>query len=139
MPISYSICFIEIIPPIKSSCRIDLTEVVTYSLFHSLQGRGRGMPPRGGRGGPPGRGGARGGAVRGGSRGMPARGGARGGRGGARGGPGFKRKAEGNNQGQNKRGRGGGADGGNWGAQPIAQQPLTKSEWFHDSYDQSWS
>ena len=130
------------------------------------QPRGGG-PPRGGlpRGGPPGRGGSRGG-------GFGERGGGRGGRGGPpRGGP-----PRGGRGGPSGRGgpRGGGVapgkrkygadsmqtpveypepkrrfqgQGGGWGSQPIAQQPLYDSsygnqssnqEWYSDSYGSQW-
>ncbi len=103
-----------------------------------LQGpRGRGGVPqrgvrggggmagmRGSRGGRPGRGAA--------GRGQAMRGGA-GSRGAQRGG---KRKMGGDhNQGQTKKRN----TDGNWGAQPIAQQPLNNQEWYTDSYgSQQW-
>lgn len=120
------------------------------------RGRGRGGPPppppglRGRGGGPP-RGGARGGvtpALRGVRGARIARGGgmagraARGGLGG-RGGQqrGGKRKLGGgdHNPGQTKKRN----TDGNWGAQPIAQQPLNQaggydSQWYQDSYGQQW-
>ncbi|XP_013416723.1 heterogeneous nuclear ribonucleoprotein Q [Lingula anatina] len=108
------------------------------------RGRG-GIPPgggRGGRGSPMQRGGmgGRGGGFRGGRGGIP-----RGGRGGQpmRGGnanrrPGGKRKMGGDgNQGQNKRR----TTSDQWGAQPIAQQPLEfdgGQEWYQDSYGSQW-
>ena len=118
---------------------------------------GRGGAPRGGPmrgGGPSSRGGERGG--RGGPRGGPSRGGRGGppGRGGPRGGgvspakrkygadsvqapveyPEPKRRFMGQNQ------------GGGWGSQPIAQQPLydnygshqSSQDWYTDSYSQQW-
>lgn len=109
-------------------------------LLQGPRGRG-GVPPRGGRGGvnPAARGarGARG--MRGGGAGRAARGGP-GGRGGQlRGG---KRKIGGDhNQGQTKKRN---TQDGNWGAQPIAQQPLNQSggyndsQWYQDSYGQQW-
>lgn len=109
------------------------------------RGRG-GAPPRGGRGGgnPVGRGnrGARGGAAgaRGGTAaGRAARGGA-GGRGGQQRGFGKRKMGGDHNQGQTKKRL---TQDGNWGAQPIAQQPLNQSEgydsqWYQDSYGQQW-
>lgn len=108
-----------------------------------LQGRGRGgVIPRGARGAgialaARGARGVRGGMPRG-AAGRGARGGA-GGRGGQlRGG---KRKAaEGHNQGLTKKRN----TQDNWGAQPIAQQPLSQSggyddQWYQDSYGgQQW-
>lgn len=112
--------------------------------------RGRGGVP------PPHRGGPRGGPVARGSRGAlrgvrgAARGrGAAGGMGGLGGKSlvprGGKRKAGGDiNQGQSKRRN----LQDNWGAQPIAQQPLDQSgyggggyndsQWYQDSYGQNW-
>ncbi|XP_033113280.1 heterogeneous nuclear ribonucleoprotein R-like isoform X2 [Anneissia japonica] len=104
-----------------------------------MEGRG-GMRGRGGRGmggggggGPRGRGG-RGGA--GGGRGQRGRG-ARGGRGGGRGGNvSGKRKYDGQPSGDPKRGR----TGGQWGAQPIAQQPLGGNDyWYKDTYAGGWN
>jgi hypothetical protein len=105
------------------------------------RGRG-GAPPRGSRGGgtPAARGsrGARGGAARGGtSAGRAARGGM--GRGAAQ--RGGKRKMGGEHtQGMTKKRN---TLDGNWGAQPIAQQPLNQSggydsQWYQDSYGQQW-
>ena len=83
-----------------------------------------------------------------GSRGGP-RGGGMGGRGQGRGGPGGrgaafaprggnKRKSPSDtSQGQSKKRN----TDGNWGAQPIAQQPLggdSSSQWYQDSYSQQW-
>ena len=129
---------------IISSYKFDFPHSHT-SFFPSFQGpRGRGGPPpmspRGGRGGFD-----RGRGTRGqrGMRGATGRG-ARGGAAMARGGPqrGGKRKAGGDhNQGMTKR-RNTSHDG-NWGAQPIAQQPLDSgyndSQWYQDSYGQQWS
>ena len=106
-----------------------------------LQGpRGRGgAPQRGGRGGvgTVGVRGNRGGNNRGG-RGMASgRGGTLRGGAGSRGGQqrGGKRKMGGDhNQGQTKKRN----TDGNWGAQPIAQQPLNDSQWYQDSYGQQW-
>lgn len=119
-----------------------------YCLPQPMRGRGGGPPPP--RGGPRGAGAvARGsrGAIRG-ARGAPR------GRGSGppangnkspamRGGAG-KRKAGGDiNQGQMKRRN----MNDNWGAQPIAQQPLDQagfggggydSQWYQDSYGQNW-
>ena len=107
--------------------------------------RGRGGPPmRGGRGGNMrgGRGGG-GGNMRGGRGGSGGRGG-RGGRGGMgdKGGPrGGKRKmGTDHSQGPMKRRN---VDQNQWGAQPIAQQPLESSgyeaQWYQDSYGgQQW-
>jgi hypothetical protein len=87
--------------------------------------------------------GARGGATgsRGGTAaGRAARGGA-GGRGGQQRGFGKRKMGGDHNQGQTKKRLT--QDGGNWGAQPIAQQPLNQSEgydsqWYQDSYGQQW-
>ena len=127
---------------------------------------GRGGPPRGGRGGPPGRGGSRGG-------GYPGRGGDRGGRGGpprggpprGRGGPPGRGGPRGGGVAPAKRKYGadsmqapveypepkrrfmGQSQGGGWGSQPIAQQPLydggygshsSNQEWYSDSFGQQW-
>jgi len=130
------------------------------------QPRGGG-PPRGGppRGGPPGRGGSRGsgfgerGGGRGGRGGPPRGGPQRGGRGGppGRGGP----RGGGVAPGKRKYGadsmqtpveypepkRRFQGQGGGWGSQPIAQQPLYDSsygnqssnqEWYSDSYGSQW-
>lgn len=114
-------------------------------LLQGPRGRG-GAPPRGGRGGgnPAGRGsrGARGGAsgARGGTAaGRAARGGA-GGRGGQQRGYGKRKMGGDHNQGQTKKRL---TQDGNWGAQPIAQQPLNQSggydsQWYQDSYGQQW-
>ena len=117
-------------------------------------GRGRGGAPlrgRGGAAGPPAAaGGMRGGAARGVRGGMPRGGGmpGRGGRGGAGGRGagqlrGGKRKAGGDhNMGTMIKKRN--TQGDNWGAQPIAQQPLNQSagyndaQWYQDSYGQNW-
>ncbi|XP_071955295.1 heterogeneous nuclear ribonucleoprotein Q-like isoform X2 [Antedon mediterranea] len=108
-------------------------------------GRGGGMEGgRGGmRGGRGGMGGGGGGGMRGrGGRGAGGRGGQRGrGRGGGRGGRGGanvsgKRKYDGQPSGDPKRGR----TGAQWGAQPIAQQPLGGNDyWYKDSYSGGWS
>ncbi|XP_069129810.1 heterogeneous nuclear ribonucleoprotein Q-like isoform X1 [Argopecten irradians] len=115
-------------------------------------GRGGQPPMRGRGGGPPRGGGPRGGMIPRGARGAMR--GSRGmirGRGGA-GGPsspppnrGGKRKA-GNEIGQSQTKRRNTQE--NWGAQPIAQQPLDQSgsyggdyndtEWYQDSYGQNW-
>lgn len=118
-----------------------------------LQGRVRGGgPPRGGRGGATQ-------AVRGsrGARGGMARGGGGGGGGMARGAAGGRGGGAGGNRGAQQRGGGKRKIGGdhsqgmtkkrntdgNWGAQPIAQQPLNQSggydsQWYQDSYSQQW-
>lgn len=125
-----------------------------------------GEAPRGGRGGPPrpprgsssGRGPMRGGGFpgrggRGGPRGGPSRGG-RGGRGGPRGGgvaPGKRKYGADSLQTpveypDPKRRYMGQGQGGGWGSQPIAQQPLYDSgygnqsnqEWYSDSYGGQW-
>lgn len=107
--------------------------------------RGAGGPIRGPRGG--GMRGNRGGGMRGGPRG--GRGGQRGGRGGRGGNIGGKRKFEGSQQMDTKRRN---TQGGQWGAQPIAQQPLDqqsygydynsgygKDSWSSDNYGTGWN
>ncbi|XP_077977880.1 heterogeneous nuclear ribonucleoprotein Q-like isoform X2 [Glandiceps talaboti] len=115
--------------------------------------RGRsGYPMRGGAGGQ-GRGGrGGGGGFRGGQQGGRGRG--RGAQGGGRGrGGGFagKRKADSQNAGDSKRRFTQNQNSQNWGAQPIAQQPLDQdygsgygygsggdSQWYQDSFSQPW-
>jgi len=135
-----------------------------YDDYDYGYGGGYGPGPRGrGRGGPPppppgprGRGGAPLRGARGGV--SPAGRGSRGARG-ARGGPAGRGAARGEIGGRGAQQRGGkrkmGGDhnqgltkkrntqDGNWGAQPIAQQPLNQSggydaQWYQDSYSQQW-
>ncbi len=125
------------------TCSIDLLATGLRLLILILQGpRGRGgVPPRGSRGGgtPAARGsrGARGAARGGAASGRAARGGM--GRGGQQ--RGGKRKIVGDHtQGMTKKRN---TQDGNWGAQPIAQQPLNQSggydsQWYQDSYGQQW-
>ena len=132
-----------------------------YYYQRPPQPRGGG-PPRGGRGGPrggPGRGGYSGrGGDRGGRGGAPRGRGGRGGplgRGGPRGGgvaPGKRKYGADSMQApveypEPKRRFMGQNQGGGWGSQPIAQQPLydnsgygsqSNQEWYSDSYGQQW-
>lgn len=114
-----------------------------YCLPQPMRGRGAGPPPPiGGPRGAAARGAA---ASRGAMRGRGAAAAARG-RGGVMQGkkPGAKRKA-GNDLAQSQTKRRNMQD--NWGAQPIAQQPLDQSgygggyndsQWYQDSYGQNW-
>lgn len=121
--------------------KINPSRLSLYVLFLQVaRGRGIGMRGVGGGRGAMARGAPRG--IRGGPRGAAA------GRGGMRGGPGSrgaprgmgppnnggmgKRKAQGDtNPGQSKKPR----SQDNWGAQPIAQQPLNDQQWYQDSFD----
>lgn len=117
-----------------------------FCLWQPVRGRG-GVPPRGGpRGGPAAARGMRG-AARG--RGAMVRGRGAGGPGRGQQTPprGGKRKAPEATAGAQAKRR---ATGSDWGAQPIAQQPLGQSgygagyggegdsQWYQDSYGQNW-
>ena len=127
-----------------SSCKNQNKIKYFIAVFSFQPARGRGGPPfRAARGGLPVGRGARG--ARGGRGGVPARGG-RGGTGPQKAVRGGKRKAGADfSQGQSKRR----VVSDNWGAQPIAQQPLDQSsygggytgndaQWYQDSYGGNW-
>ena len=142
-------CVMRLNPSIIAHCLIitscvcnrvavyDEAQLFTVCLLQGPRGRG-GVPQRGGaRGGAPmaarGMRGARGGGL---MRGAGAAG--RGARGAIRGGPplrgGAKRKLVGGDYNMTQTKKRNTQD--NWGAQPIAQQPLNDSQWYQDSYGQ---